>query len=167
MKKFLPTFSLTLALLASCEKEWAAGIKPAFKNVIIEWNLITVNATKKAGFNSNLGSRIEAIEAIAIYDAVNSVKHFGAPYHYSKAAAGDASAEAAAVQAAHDVLVNYFPAQKGFLDSALTNSLGQITSGSISAGQAAGSASAADIIALRINDGSEPNIGYPGLPNQA
>ena len=133
-----------------------------FANIITDWNLITVNATKKAGFNSNLGSRIEAIEAIAVYDAVNAIKHIGAPYHYYKDPGDAASAAAAAAQAAHDVLVNYFPAQQNFLDSALANSLSNIKEAAVTNGQAVGAAAAADIIALRKTDGAVPNIGYPG-----
>jgi len=56
--------------------------KPASADVVVDWNLITVKATKVAKYNSNLGSRIEAIEAIAVYDAVNSIKKIGTPYHY-------------------------------------------------------------------------------------
>lgn len=95
-----------------------------------------------------MGGRIEAIESIAVYDAVNSLKHIGTPYHYYVNAAGPPSAEAAAVQAAHDVIVNYFPNQQGFLDSALSNSLKSVSDGNIEEGQKIGAASAADIIAL-------------------
>ncbi|MEP6613967.1 MAG: vanadium-dependent haloperoxidase [Mucilaginibacter sp.] len=132
-------------------------------DVIVQWNLITVNATKIGKQNSNLGTRTEAIEAIAVYDAVNAIKHFGTHYHYNKAPAGPASAEAAAVQAAHDVLVNYFPAQKGSLDSALDTSLKGITDGPVNTGRDVGAAAAADIIALRDNDGSSPLTTYAGI----
>src|SRR6201996_5440749 len=83
----------------------------ASADVVTDWNLITVKATKAAKYNSNLGSRIEAIEAIAVYDAVNSIKKFGTPYHFFAPPKGKASVQAAVAQAAHDVLVNYFPAQ--------------------------------------------------------
>jgi hypothetical protein len=131
--------------------------KTASADVITDWNLITVKATKVAKYNSNLGSRIDAIEAIAVYDAVNSIKRIGTPYHFYAPPPGQASVQAAVAQAAHDVLGNYFPAQKPHLDSALSNSLSLVD-----AGKAVGAASAADIIALRANDGSEPNVGYPG-----
>jgi len=134
----------------------------ASADIVVDWNLVTVKATKIAGYNSNLGSRIEAIEAIAVYDAVNSIKQFGTPYHYFSHPLGAASPQAAVAQAAHDVLVNYFPAQKPSLDSALTASLTGITEPGIQAGQAVGAASAADVIAQRLNDGSEPNVSYPG-----
>jgi hypothetical protein len=131
-------------------------------DVIIQWNLITLKAAKIAKQNSNLASRTAAIEAIAVYDAVNSIKHFGTPYHYYNASTNPASAQAAAAQAAHDVLVNYFPDQKPGLDSALANSLQGITDGPVENGQKIGAASAADIIALRANDGSSPLTTYAG-----
>ncbi|HTE00393.1 MAG TPA: vanadium-dependent haloperoxidase [Mucilaginibacter sp.] len=150
------------ALSVSIALALFAFSKPASADVITDWNLITVKATKVAKYNSNLGSRIEAIEAIAVYDAVNSIKKIGTPYHYYAPPSGPTSAQAAAAQAAHDVLVNYFPAQKPSLDSALTSSLSLVNDGPADKGQAIGAASAADIIALRANDGSDPNVGYPG-----
>ena len=136
----------------------------ASADVITDWNLTTINATKVApALNSNLASRIDAIEAIAVYDAVNSIRQFGTPYHYYSPNTG--SAQAAAAQAAHDVLVNYFPSQQTALDTALTNSLNNITDGPIGNGQIVGSAAAADIIALRANDGSSPNVSYGGPTN--
>ena len=114
-------------------------------DVVTDWNLITLNATKTAGQNSNLGSRIDAIEAIAVYDAVNSIRQFGKPYHYYAPDTG--SAQAAAAQAAHDVLINYFPSQATALNAALTNSLAAITDGPVGNGQTVGAAAAADIAA--------------------
>ncbi len=151
---YLPAFAF--AALAST-------LTPASADVVTDWNQITVTATKTGGLNSNLGTRIGAIEAIAVYDAVNSILQFGTPYHYNVPPAGPASAEAAAAQAAHDVLVNYFPAQATALDSNLTYSLSFIADGAAKDnGRAVGAAAAADIVALRANDGSAPNVTYPG-----
>jgi hypothetical protein len=62
--------------------------------------------------------------------------------------------------------VNYFPAQQAALDASLSNSLNSIPNGvKKDNGRAVGGASAADIIALRANDGSAPNINYPGPVN--
>lgn len=141
----------------------AGAAIPVTADVITDWNLITLNATKTAGLNSNLGSRVDAIEAIAVYDAVNSIRQFGTPYHYAGTNSG--SAQAAAAQAAHDVLATYFPSQQPALDAALLTSLSNITDGPIGGGPAAGSAAAADIIALRASDGSSPNVSYPGPVN--
>jgi len=136
---------------------------PASADIITDWNKITLDATKTGGLNSNLGSRIDAIEAVAVYDAVNSIRQFGTPYHYFAPPSSQASAEAAAAQAAHDVLVNYFPAQTAALDAKLSASLSGIADGlEKTAGLAVGAASAADIIALRANDGSSPDSTYAG-----
>ena len=136
--------------------------RPASADVIVQWNLVTIKAAKNATQNSNLTTHTAAIEAIAVYDAVNSIKHFGKPYHFNAAPGGPASAIAAAAQAAHDVLVSLFPVQKPSLDSALAVSLQQATDGPVDAGQKVGSAAAADIIALRVDDGCAPLTTYAG-----
>ena len=140
----------------------AALTNSASADVVTDWNLLTVKATKAAKYNSNLGSRIEAIEAIAVYDAVNSIKNIGTPYHFFSPPAGLASVKAAVAQAAHDVLVHYFPNQQAHIDSALATSLATADDGPAEPGIKAGAASAADIIALRANDGADPNIDYAG-----
>lgn len=129
---------------------------------VVAWNLITVKATKTAGLNSNLGTRIEAIEAIAVYDAVNSVKHIGTPYHYYKPVKTKTSLQATVAYAAYSVLVNYFPAQKEGFDAALDSSLKNVTDGALGDAETVGKASAADIIALRANDGGTPLTTYTG-----
>jgi len=159
MKKILQFIILIGVTLFLFKNASAASSQP---DAVVTWNLITVKATKAAGFNSNLGSRIEAIEAIAVYDAVNSVKHIGTPYHYYVPVKGKASLQATVIYAAHAVLVNYFPAQKPALDSALDNSIKAITDGPVGSAQSVGEASAADIIALRANDGSSPLTTYAG-----
>jgi len=152
----------SFALFTALNIAVAAPEKPGPGDLIIQWNLITVKATKIAKQNSNLATRTEAIEAIAVYDAVNAVKHIGATYHYAIAADGSASVQAAVSQAAHDVLVNYFPAQKPSLDSLLAVNLAAATDGAIESGSKVGAASAADIIALRANDGSSLLTTYAG-----
>jgi hypothetical protein len=132
-------------------------------DVIVDWNWITVRTTKKAGLNSNLASRIEAIEAIAVYDAVNAIDQIGTPYHYNDKINLRASDIAAASRAAHDVLVHYFPDQRPILDSFLLKSLSEISDVDLQkAGETIGAAAALSIIELRINDGADPDISYPG-----
>ncbi len=155
---------ISLFVLTGAVSPWLAPQSSA--DVITDWNLITVSATKTGAFNTNLASRVDAIEAISVYDAVNSIRHFGDAYHYFAPPTGPASAEAAVAQAAHDVLVHYFPAQSSALDTKLGDSLSQISDGPAKdAGRQVGSAAAADIIALRANDGSSPDVSYPGPAN--
>jgi hypothetical protein len=135
-------------------------------DVITDWNLYTVRATKKAGMNSNLSSRIEAIEAIAVYDAVNAIDQIGTPYHYSIKPKARASEAAAVSRAAHDVLVHYFPDQTASLDSLLHAALSEIADRTmVKEGEMTGAASAASIIDWRKDDGAEPDISYPGPVN--
>ncbi|HAB18697.1 MAG TPA: vanadium-dependent haloperoxidase [Verrucomicrobiota bacterium] len=132
-------------------------------DVITDWNKIAVDATKTGGLNSNLGTRVGAIEAAAVYDAVNSIRQFGTPYQYYTPPSDPASAEAAAAQAAHDVLAATFPAQVEALDARLAASLAVIPDGpEKEAGKTVGAGSAAALLALRANDGSTPNVTYPG-----
>jgi hypothetical protein len=72
--------------------------------------------------------------------------------------------EAAAAQAAHDVLVNLFPAQQATFDTALTSSLSSIPTGTAKVGgQAIGQQVAAQYITLRANDHSTDITPYtPG-----
>ena len=89
---------------------------PAWADAVTDWNDRTIRATK--GFtgatgagvtlDSNLGSRIEAIEARAVFDAVNSIDHFS-PRSYNYDVSGTGSAAAAAAQAAHDVVLAQLP----------------------------------------------------------
>jgi hypothetical protein len=151
---------LTLSLLLA-----KASLAAETPDAVVTWNLITVKATKTAGLNSNLGSRIEAIEAIAVYDAVNSVKPIGTPYHYHATVKSKASLQATVAYAAHAVLLNYFPDQKRNLDSLLNLSISGITDGKPGNAQIVGEAAAANIIALRANDGSNPLTTYVGPAN--
>jgi len=76
-----------------------------------------------------------------------------------------ASPIAAAAEAAHDVLVTYFPGQKGWLDSALTVTLAAANDGDIAAGKKNGAAAATDILSLRINHGATPDSNYANPPS--
>jgi hypothetical protein len=114
-------FKSKLALMVSVVVALLVWTAVASADVITDWNLITVNATKTGGLNTNLASRVEAIEAIAVYDAVNAINHSRSAYHYDTPAQGPVSAEAAAAQAAHDVLVSFFPNQRPSLDVSLAS----------------------------------------------
>lgn len=91
----------------------------AFADTVTDWNYYTILATKGAtssttgiagiAQNSNVATRIEAIEARAVFDAVNAINHFSPTSYYyinGTAPAGltTNSAAAAAAQGAHDVL---------------------------------------------------------------
>ena len=127
-------------------------------NPVIEWNrtLLVIVRTPGAQPPTIHSTRSFAMLHAAIFDAVNNIDRDFEPYavrhpHVSRRA----SAEAAADQAAHDVLVSLYPAFTTTLDSQLQQDLAQITNGRDKAdGIEEGQDVAAAILALRSNDGS-------------
>jgi hypothetical protein len=127
----------------------------ASNDPVLEWNAIMVSTT--AGQNPFFQARFAAITQLAVFEAVNAIDKDFDPYLGTIAAPRTASAEAAAVAAAHGVLKNYFPANAAALDAARATSLAGIANGiSKQEGIAVGEAAAAAMIALRADDGATP-----------
>jgi hypothetical protein len=121
---------------------------------VLEWNSIMVSTT--AGENPVFQARFAAITQLAVFEAVNAVNKDFDPYLGTVTAPPTASAEAAAVAAAHTVLKAYFP-NASALDGARTTSLARIADGiAKEEGIAVGEAAATAMIALRADDGSAP-----------
>jgi len=131
---------------------------PLSVNPVIEWNrtLLVIVRTPAAQSPTIHSTRNFAMLHAAIFDAVNNIDRDFEPYavrhtHVSPRA----SAEAAADQAAHDVLISLYPAFAVTLDSELQQDLAQIPYGRDKAdGIEEGKDVAAAILALRSNDGS-------------
>src|SRR6266550_3045696 len=127
-------------------------------NSVIEWNrtLLVIVRTPGAQPPTIHSTRSFAMLHAAIFDAVNNIDTDFEPYavrhpHVSR----KASAQAAADQAAHDVLISLYPAFATTLDSELQQDLAQIPYGrDKSDGIEEGQDVAAAILALRSNDGS-------------
>jgi hypothetical protein len=135
-------------------------------NVVTDWNTIASTTIVTNGGKASVASGVWfAYTSIAAYDAVNAIHHKFEPFYYKGIAPRGASDEAAAVAAAHRVLVNYFPAQQASLDAQLNNSLNAISAGARAKaeGVAVGEAAAEALIAERTGDGLEVNVPYtPG-----
>ena len=86
---------------------------------VIEWNqaLITTLSTPGASDPNVFFTRPVALLNVAIFDAINSFSRVYTPYLGVVDVAAGASADAAAAQAAHDVLVSMFPTQRAIYDS--------------------------------------------------
>jgi hypothetical protein len=127
----------------------------AVDDPVLAWNEIMV--TTVAGQNPFAQARLAAITQLAVFEAVNSITQDYEPYVGALTAPGGASARAAAVAAAHAVLVNYVPTAATALDTARATSLAGIPDGqSKSDGVAVGLAAASELITLRTGDGSSP-----------
>jgi hypothetical protein len=134
-------------------------------DVVLDWNAI-MQATV-SGQPPFPQARFAAITQLAVFEAVNAITGDYKPYLGTITAPAGASAEAAAVAAAHAVLRNYFPGSAASLDAARVASLALIAdSPAKSAGIAVGEAAAAAIIAARANDGSgTPEFYLPSSSN--
>jgi hypothetical protein len=136
------------------------------QNVVTDWNGIASSTiVANGGKPSATSSLWFAYASIAVYDAVNAVHGQFQPFYYGGSVSPGASDEAAAVAAAHRILVNYFPAQQASLDAAFQDSLAKITASADAkkAGVAVGEAAAAALVAARAGDGLEANVPYtPG-----
>src|SRR5215475_15442083 len=96
-----------------------------------------------------------AIVHAAVYDAVQTIDKRFKPYHVEIPGASG-SPEAAVAKAAHDILVNLFPAQTMSLDLTYARYLSEHGLSPSDPGVAVGATAAAGILALRANDGRFP-----------
>ncbi|HET9742345.1 MAG TPA: vanadium-dependent haloperoxidase [Terriglobales bacterium] len=133
------------------------GSAAAKADVVSDWNAIAVDTAVANKQNPFAQGRYAAIVQLAVFEAVNAVTGEYQPYLGTITAPPGASAEAAAVEAAYRVLINYFPASASTLNNAYLNSLAEIPDGQAKIdGMATGDAAASAMIALRANDGSSP-----------
>ena len=133
---------------------------PVRADVVTDWNLTTLQAAVAAGVPQRQ-HRVAAMVHAAIHDAVNSVEPRYEAYAVQVSPSGEASIEAAAVQAAYGVLIRLLPAQAALLDGARSASLSQIPDGPVKEeGLAVGEAVAGRIVALRSADGSDVDGTY-------
>lgn len=108
-------------------------------------------------------SRAIAMMYLAQFDAVNSILGVYEPYIIAYAAPPGASPEAAAIVAAHDVMLSVYPYRQGLLDTAMNDDLAQIPDGQAKTdGIAVGQAVALAMIAARTNDGADDVLVYQG-----
>lgn len=129
----------------------------------LKWNRIAIDAS---GFDHMdlstatapgpvLSARAMAIAHIAMADVVAASSGEFLTYSRTLSTPGDISVEAAIAQAAHDTLIESFPAQAATFDAALAESLDAVEDGDAkTAGIAFGAESADLILAARQDDGS-------------
>jgi hypothetical protein len=157
----------TVAASAGTARTAAAALPPG--NTAAQWNKIAEDTVVGSGAFQAEGFIYMGYVSAAAYDAVVAIDGGFAPYGPAVMAPAGASSDAAVVEAAYRVLVNYFPAQAGNLAALYTEALGLIPDGTAKQdGQAVGVAAAANLIGLRSGDGRMTPIGvtspFPTLP---
>lgn len=150
-----------LALVASAVL-CACGIARA--DVLDDWTEQWLDTIRVVGGPPCPISRNGAVLYAGIYDAVNSIARTHEPYLDFVSAAEDASPEAAAVAAAHHVLVSLYPARKAVYDAQYDANMAEIEAGAPKAnGIAAGIAAAEQILDARRFDRTDVEEPYQYL----
>ncbi len=99
------TFRLLSVLMVSL----LFGSAAARADVVLDWNTIAVNTAVANKQNPFAQARYAAIVQLAVFEAVNAITGEYQPYLGTITAPPDASADAAAIEAAYQVLSTYFP----------------------------------------------------------
>ena len=127
---------------------------PTRADVIIDWNTKSDEIAAQKQVLPLNHSRGTAILHVAMFEAVNAIEGRYLPYKLNLTADRSTSKEAAAASAGHDILLALYPDQQSSLDATLATMLAGIADGEAKAkGIALGKKAAADLVALRANDG--------------
>jgi hypothetical protein len=131
-------------------------------DAVIEWNEVMQRSVERV--DPYMQVRTSVITHLAIFDAVNSIEGNYEPYLARIDAPKRASAEAAAIAAAHRALSALHPDQAASLDERRKQDLSRIPDGPAKdAGIQVGIAAADAILAKRAEDGSNVEVPYePG-----
>jgi len=153
-RQLSPVIGLTLGLAVSSAS--TAG------NAVSDWHANMESAVVVTGKKSPTVAFVYfAYADVAMYDAVNSIDGRFQPFAVRVPAPPGASKDAAAAEAAYEVLVHYLPAQQPTLYANLQNSLLAINDGSATDGINVGHAVATQWLALRSGDGLEAPVSLP------
>jgi hypothetical protein len=134
----------------------------AHADVVTDWNNAALDAIRAGHTPPPIASRSLAILHVSIYDAVNGIDRTHEPYLVQSFAPASASREAAASAAAHEALVNLFPAAASSFDTLHAAILAAIPEGPQKiAGIVWGKFVANQILAARANDGWNATVSPP------
>ena len=157
---------VALSLVALPDRAVRAGHSSA-ADVLVEWNQLIQDTVPTP--HNVLTPRFFSMAHIAMFDAINSIEREFTPYRIAIHNAGG-SPEAAAAQAAHDVLVRINPGATATYDAALAQRLGDRPSGFVRRGAEVGARVAQAVLEWLQNDGwvvsPFPPYSEPPLPGR-
>ncbi len=131
----------------------------AHADAVTEWNAVMERTIAPSDPLNQV--RAAAIAQVAVFEAVNSIVGEHEAYRSRIPAPADASAEAAAIVAAHRVLIGLYPQSAGLLNADRERSLAKVLDGpGKAAGIEVGEAAADAVLSLRENDGTKQNVPY-------
>ncbi|WIX98959.1 vanadium-dependent haloperoxidase [Amycolatopsis mongoliensis] len=144
----------------------AAPARPGGADVVLAWNRALLTTVRTAGLQPATvhPTRAFALLHAAMHDAVVATAGTGRPYLFTVDVPGAAAPEAAAAQAAHDVLAALYPTRAGEFASLLAGQLAAVNPAGRQAGVRAGRLVARLLLGLRSGDGSAavPPVLPPG-----
>ncbi len=149
------TFLLCVLTNVQAQQTDAPDTNPPGENVILQWNRVLQETLRTPGQHpaTIFQTRPYAMMHAAIFDAVNSINGKYTPYIANVPSSRKASQEAAAAQAAHDVLVALYPTRASVFATVLNNSLNGIPAFQAFLGIRVGRIAAEQLLAVRANDG--------------
>jgi hypothetical protein len=159
-------FLIFAVLICTQTSVWAYT---AQEDVILQWNRVLMETVRTPGQQpaTIMPVRSYAIMHAAMFDAVNSIDRSHTTYFIDVPGSPNASIEAAAAQAAHDVLVGLYPTRVAIFDAELAISLQGIEENRAQQGIRVGQAVAESLLAERSNDGwniTPPAYSLPATP---
>jgi hypothetical protein len=162
-----------MAAIRRLARQWmtaAIGLPTALAaaagDPVLSWNALLLDAIRAETTPPTLASRNLAILHTAIYDAVNSVERTHQPYRFLLPPDGEASAEAAAVGAAHSVLVILHGSVRAHFDAAYEQFVASTAhSAGLTNGLQLGRLIGSLTVSSRSADGASTQIPY--IPNDA
>lgn len=152
---YLLSFTILICALSVVQAQEIKQETLSGEDVILQWNRVLTD-TIRAGAHPSatiFPVRSYAMMHAAMFDAVNSIDGTYTPYLTDVPGSRNASQEAAAAQAAHDVLVGLYPTRATIYDAELTASLQGIRENRKCQGIRVGEIVAAAMLAARENDG--------------
>ena len=170
-KPLLKTILTSAILVCTQTTAWALNNNLPFvqEDVILQWSPVLMEPFRTPGQQpaTIMPVRSYAIMHAAMFDAVNSIDGSYASYLTDVPGSQNASIEAAAAQAAHDVLVGLYPTRAGIFDTELAISLQGIDENRAQQGIRVGQIVAERMLAARANDGwnvTPPAYSLPATP---
>ena len=160
-KQYMLRGFLTLAVLLCVQSLIGAQTTEAGErslvgeDVVLRWNRVLRETIMTPGQHPGtiMPVRSYAMMHAAIFDAVNSIDGAHTAYLIDIPGSRNASIEAAAAQAAHDVLVGLYPTRASVFDSELEASIEGIDAYRVQQGMRVGQRVAAAMLDARANDG--------------
>jgi membrane-associated phospholipid phosphatase len=153
----VPSALAAPAAPAAAHRASAVAFRPGSGQLVVDWNreLIAILGTPGAQPATVHPTRSFAILQAAEYDAVTSITRHGPSYLFSVFTRAGARPDAAADQAAHDVLAALYPSMKTGLDAMLSGELAAIPNGpGKHDGTRVGAVVARRLLLVRAADGS-------------